>query len=116
VLSQAGVEPLIVDDGAKALAAWRDEPWDAVLMDIHMPVMDGLTALKEIRRLEAEEGRPRTPVIALTANAMRHQIELLLEAGMDDHVSKPIDVAKLLGALDRAVSGRSQASRLQEVD
>ena len=116
VLSQAGIEPLIVDNGAKALAAWRDERWDVVLMDIHMPVMDGLTALKEIRRLEAEEGRPRTPVIALTANAMRHQIELLIEAGMDDHVGKPIDVAKLLGAVDRAVSGRSLASRLQEVD
>jgi len=116
VLRQAGVEPVIVDDGAKALAAWRTERWDAVLMDIHMPVMDGLTALKEIRRLEAEEGRPRTPVIALTANAMRHQVELLLEAGMDDHVGKPIDVAKLLTALDKAVSGGSQASRLQEVD
>jgi two-component system, sensor histidine kinase len=116
VLRQAGVEPVIVDDGAKALAAWRAGNWDAVLMDIHMPVMDGLTALKEIRRLEAEEGRPRTPVIALTANAMRHQIELLIEAGMDDHVGKPIDVAQLLGALDRAVSGRSHIPGLQEVD
>jgi signal transduction histidine kinase/AmiR/NasT family two-component response regulator len=116
VLRQAGVEPIIVDDGAKALAAWREGHWDAVLMDIHMPVMDGLTTLKEIRRVEAEEGRPRTPVIALTANAMRHQVELLLEAGMDDHVGKPIDVVKLLTALDRAVSGRDQAPRLQEVD
>ena len=116
VLRQAGVDPVIVDDGVKALAAWRGGSWDAVLMDIHMPVMDGLTALKEIRRLEAEEGRPRTPVIALTANAMRHQVDLLIEAGMDDHVGKPIDVAQLLGALDRAVSGRSQASRPEEVD
>ena len=116
VLRQAGVEPTIVDDGAKALAAWREGRWDAVLMDIHMPVMDGLTALKEIRRLEAEDGRPRTPVIALTANAMRHQVELLVEAGMDDHVGKPIDVTQLLSALDRAVSGGDQASRLQEVD
>ena len=116
VLRQVGIEPVIVDDGAKALAAWRAERWDAVLMDIHMPVMDGLTALKEIRRLEAEEGRPRTAVIALTANAMRHQIEPLIEAGMDDHVGKPIDVAQLLGALDRAVSGQSQAPGLQKVD
>jgi len=116
VLRQAGLDPIIVDDGEKALAAWREGSWDAVLMDIHMPVMDGLTALKEIRRLEAEEGRARTPVIALTANAMRHQIDLLIEAGMDDHVGKPIDIAQLLGALDRAVSGRGQAPRLQEVD
>jgi signal transduction histidine kinase/ActR/RegA family two-component response regulator len=103
VLRQVGVEPVMVDDGAKALEAWRDGQWDVVLMDIHMPVMDGLTALKEIRRLEAEGGLRRTPVIALTANAMRHQIDHLLEAGMDDHVAKPIDVADLLRALDRAV-------------
>jgi signal transduction histidine kinase/CheY-like chemotaxis protein len=117
VLRQAGIEPTIVDDGAKALDAWRDDAWDAVLMDIHMPIMDGLTAVKEMRRLEIEEGRRRTPVIALTANAMRHQVEQLLEAGMDDHVAKPIEVAQLLGALDRATSGRGQsASRLQEAD
>ncbi|USQ93746.1 ATP-binding protein [Caulobacter sp. RL271] len=102
VLRQAGVEPVIVDDGAKALEAWRAGRWDVVLMDIHMPVMDGLTALKQIRRLEVAEGRARTPVIALTANAMRHQIDHLLAAGMDDHVGKPLDVAQLLGALDRA--------------
>lgn len=114
VLRQAGVEPTIVDNGAKALAAWSEGHWDAVLMDIHMPVMDGLAALKEIRRLEAEQDRPRTPVIALTANAMRHQVDLLLEAGMDDHVAKPIDIGQLLGALDRAVSGSDQASSVQE--
>ena len=114
VLRQAGVEPIIVDNGAKALAAWSEGDWDAVLMDIHMPVMDGLAALKEIRRLEVERGRPRTPVIALTANAMRHQVDLLLDAGMDDHVGKPIDVGQLLTALDRAVSGAVQASPLQE--
>jgi signal transduction histidine kinase/CheY-like chemotaxis protein len=120
VLRQFGVEPVIVDNGAKALDAWRSGQWDALLMDIHMPVMDGLTALKEIRRIEATEGRPRTPVIALTANAMRHQVEHLLEAGMDDHVGKPIDVADLLRALNRAVRRESlaerQAPRLQEVE
>jgi CheY-like chemotaxis protein len=114
VLRQAGVEPVIVDDGAKALEAWRAGRWDVVLMDIHMPVMDGLTALKQIRRLEAVEGRPRTPVIALTASAMRHQIDHLLAAGMDDHVGKPLDVAELLGALDRATRLADRAPRLQE--
>jgi CheY-like chemotaxis protein len=85
-----------------------------VLMDIHMPVMDGLTALKQIRRLEVAEGRARTPVIALTANAMRHQIDHLLAAGMDDHVGKPLDVAQLLGALDRATRLGDRVPSLQE--
>ncbi|WP_297512931.1 ATP-binding protein [uncultured Caulobacter sp.] len=109
VLQQAGVEPTIVDDGAQAVEAWRRGDWDVVLMDIHMPVMDGLAALKEIRRLEAEEQRPRTTVIALTANAMRHQVEALLAAGMDGHVGKPIDVAELLQALERATRRETSA-------
>jgi signal transduction histidine kinase/CheY-like chemotaxis protein len=95
------IELVLVDDGAKAVDAWRTQAWDAILMDIHMPVMDGLAALGEIRRLEAEQGRSRTPVIALTANAMSHQVADLLAAGMDDHVAKPIDVGQLLMALDR---------------
>jgi signal transduction histidine kinase/ActR/RegA family two-component response regulator len=105
MLQQAGIEPVVVDDGAQAVQAWRAREWDAILMDIHMPVMDGLTALAEIRRLEAEAGRGHTPIIALTANAMSHQVADLLAAGMDDHVSKPISVAQLFEALDRATSG-----------
>ncbi|PTS88364.1 hybrid sensor histidine kinase/response regulator [Pseudomonas sp. HMWF010] len=101
IFEVSGVDLLVVDDGAKAVEAWRAQPWDAILMDIHMPVMDGLAALAEIRRSEAELGRPRTPVIALTANAMSHQVADLLAAGMDDHVAKPIDVGQLLMALDK---------------
>ena len=104
MLQQAGIEPVVVDDGAQAVEAWRAREWDAILMDIHMPVMDGLAALAEIRRLETEAGRGRTPIIALTANAMSHQVAELLAAGMDDHVSKPIAVAQLFEALDRATS------------
>jgi len=105
MLQQAGIVPVVVDDGAQAVEAWRAREWDAILMDIHMPVMDGLAALAEIRRLEAEAGRGRTPIIALTANAMSHQVAELLAAGMDDHVSKPIAVTQLFEALDRATSG-----------
>jgi signal transduction histidine kinase/ActR/RegA family two-component response regulator len=107
MLQQAGIEPVVVDDGAQAVQAWRAREWDAILMDIHMPVMDGLAALAEIRRLESEAGRGRTPIIALTANAMSHQVAELLAAGMDDHVSKPIAVAQLFEALDRATGGPS---------
>jgi len=103
MLQQAGIDPVIVEDGAKAVQAWSDQAWDVILMDIHMPVMDGLKALAEIRRRESEGGLARTPIIALTANAMSHQVEDLMAAGMDDHVSKPIDVRRLFDALDRAL-------------
>ena len=104
MLQQAGIDPVIVENGAKAVQAWRDQAWDVSLMDIHMPVMDGIKALTEIRRREIEGGLARTPIIALTANTMSHQVADLLAAGMDDHVSKPIDVRRLLDALDRAVA------------
>ncbi|MFN3520727.1 MAG: ATP-binding protein [Phenylobacterium sp.] len=100
LLKQAGVEPVTVGDGAKAVEAWLAADWDVILMDVQMPVMDGLSAVREIRAREAASGRRRTPVIALTANAMTHQIAELRSAGMDAHVSKPIDVAALFAALE----------------
>ncbi len=104
VLAQAGITPTLVSDGAQAVEVWRDRQWDVVLMDVHMPVMDGVAAVKEIRRCEAAEGLPRTRIIALTANAMSHQVQALLADGFDDHVAKPIDVAALFAALERAVA------------
>jgi CheY-like chemotaxis protein len=68
-------------------------------MDIQMPVMDGLTATAQIRAKELAAGRGRTPIVALTANAMSHQIERYVAAGMDGHVAKPIQAAELFAAL-----------------
>jgi signal transduction histidine kinase/ActR/RegA family two-component response regulator len=104
ILEQAEIEPELVANGAQAVDAWQGGDWDLVLMDVHMPVMDGIAATQEIRRREAAEGRARTPIIALTANAMSHQVRTLLAAGFDDHVAKPIDVAVLFSALDRALA------------
>lgn len=100
LLGQIGVTPSMVGDGAAAVAAWEAQTWDVILMDIHMPVLDGVEAVKQIRAAEARTGRPRTPVIALTANAMTHQVEALLAAGMDRHVAKPIDAAVLFNAIE----------------
>ena len=108
ILAQAGIDPTIVENGALAVEAWSVGHWDLILMDIHMPVMDGVEALKEIRRREALSGRSRTPIIALTANAMSHQVKGLLADGMDGHVSKPIEVAVLFGAIERALSAGEQ--------
>ena len=105
LLAQIGVTPTIVEDGAQAVAAWEGASWDLILMDVQMPVMDGVSAVREIRARERASGRPRTPVIALTANAMVHQVTDLKAAGMDDHVSKPIKVARLFEAIAMAVRG-----------
>jgi CheY-like chemotaxis protein len=103
LLGGVGIEPVLVSNGQEALDAWRAELWDIVLMDIQMPVMDGLTAVNRMRAAERREGRPRTPVIAVTANAMTHQKAEYLAADMDAVVTKPIDLACLLQAMDAAL-------------
>ncbi len=103
LLEQVGLEAVTVENGALALTAWESEPWDLILMDVQMPVMDGPDAARAIRTTEAREGRARTPILALTANAMAHQIESYLAAGMDGHVAKPIEAQALFDAIARAV-------------
>ena len=106
LLEQVGVEPVIVGNGREAVEAWAREPWDLILMDVQMPEMDGPTATGVIRARERAEGRTRTPIVALTANAMAHQVAEYLQSGMDDFVAKPIEAARLYAviqdALDRA--------------
>lgn len=82
------------ENGREALAAWREEPFDLVLMDIQMPEMDGIQATAEIRKAEAGTGR-HTPIIALTAYAMNGDRDRFLEAGMDGYLAKPITVVQL---------------------
>lgn len=105
LLSQAGLEPTVVENGAEAIAAWKTGAWDLILMDIQMPVMDGVTAAREIRACEAAGGRQKTPIIAVTANAMSHQVTDYLAAGMDMVVPKPLEAAKLFEAIERALDG-----------
>jgi signal transduction histidine kinase/ActR/RegA family two-component response regulator len=99
LLGSIGVEPNVVEDGEQAVEAWASGAFDLILMDIQMPRMDGLTATRTIRSREAELGRPRTPIIALTANAMPHQVEEYVAAGMDGFVPKPIDLRTLYEAI-----------------
>jgi len=103
LLGQVGVEPLIVETGLQAVEAWARESWDVILMDVQMPEMDGPTATGVIRAREIAEGRPRTPIIALTANAMSHQVAEYRACGMDGFVAKPIEAARLFAALQQAL-------------
>ena len=86
------------------MQGWEREPWDLMLMDVQMPEMDGPTAARAIRAREAETGRRRTPIIALTANVMSDQVAAYLAAGMDGFVAKPI-------CRSRACSRRSGRTR-----
>jgi CheY-like chemotaxis protein len=88
-------------DGQAGLEAFAAGVFDLVLMDLHMPVMDGLAATRAIRAWEGEQGRPATPVVALTASAMPEDIRQARDAGCDAHLAKPLRKAALLAALDR---------------
>ena len=100
-----------VVNGAMAVDAVRTAPaFDVILMDMQMPVMDGMTATEEIRRLEAEAGRTPVPIVAITANAMKADKDRCLAAGMDDFLAKPVRREQLRAALARAVGGRATAA------
>jgi CheY-like chemotaxis protein len=98
-LHHAGIDPTVVDNGALAVQSWVARDWDLILMDIQMPVLDGLEATRRIREHERETGRARTPIIALTANAMNHQIAEYRQVGMDGHIAKPIEARALFEVL-----------------
>jgi signal transduction histidine kinase/FixJ family two-component response regulator len=104
VMESLGIDIDIVADGQRAVEAWRVGGYDLILMDIQMPVMDGIDAARQIRSLEVAEKRKRTPIVALTANALTHQVEEYMAVGMDGHVAKPIEIAKLYEAISAALT------------
>ena len=110
IMATFGLAIDVVADGGLAVEAWNAGQYDLILMDIQMPVMDGIAATRAIRAMERSSGRARTPIIALSANAMTHQVKEYLDAGMDMHVAKPIQLAKLQHALEAAMDGESQAT------
>jgi PAS domain S-box-containing protein len=106
MLAPLAVELRMVGDGAQAVEAFQVEAFDVVLMDIQMPRLNGVEATRQIRAWEFEQGRVATPIIALSANVMAHQVEAYHEAGMDEVVEKPIDLARLYGVLEAVADQR----------
>lgn len=100
-LKNMGLTVELVEDGLQAVASFRASPPDLVLLDCQMPVMDGFEAARRIREHEGEQGLPRTPVVALTANALQGDREHSLAAGMDDHLAKPFKDEDLRAVLRR---------------
>jgi PAS domain S-box-containing protein len=100
LLEKRGHRVAVVGDGRRALAALEAERFDAALLDLQMPELDGLETAAQVRRREGEAGRPRLPLIALTAAAMKGDRERCLAAGMDGYVAKPIRAGELFAALE----------------
>jgi PAS domain S-box-containing protein len=103
ILASQEAEVVTVEDGVEAIAAFAAGVFDVVLMDMQMPRMDGLTATRAIRALEAERGVSPTPIVMLSANAMAEHQNEALAAGADLHVAKPITAANLLTGIQTAV-------------
>lgn len=95
LLKNLGIEPVVVGNGAEAVEARKKGDYDMILMDVQMPVMGGIDATREILSYEEENALPHIPIIALTANALQGDREKYLKAGMDEYLSKPVDVARL---------------------
>ncbi|MFI4975486.1 MAG: response regulator [Caulobacterales bacterium] len=113
ILETVGVDLMTVEDGAQAVAEFSRDRFDLILMDMQMPVMDGLTAIRRIREVEAQEGRVRTPILMLSANAMSEHVAAAHAAGADGHVAKPITPPSLIAAIEQALAdgGSAQAER-----
>jgi PAS domain S-box-containing protein len=101
ILEKAGYSVTVAANGREAVEKVRSSHYDLVLMDIQMPELDGYSAAREIRALEAAEKSERVPIVALTANAMSGDLEKSLAAGMDAHLTKPINRKKLLDAVEK---------------
>jgi len=104
LMAPLDAELTVVGNGREAVEAFAERAFDVVLMDIQMPEMNGLNATRAIRDFEAALDRPRTPILALTANVMSNQVEAYLAAGMDDYVAKPLEAAALFAALEAVVA------------
>ena len=112
LLEKMGHIPILAYNGQEAVEAYESRPFDVVLMDVQMPVMDGLAATQAIRQSEARNpGRRRLPIMALTAYAMRGDRERCLAAGMDEYLTKPVKPEELAAALNRLVRPATKPTR-----
>jgi two-component system, sensor histidine kinase and response regulator len=99
ILRRYGCTVDVAENGEEALACFRKNKYGAIFMDVHMPVMDGFEATRNIRQIETRRLQPRTPIIAMTALAMEGDRERCQEAGMDDYIPKPIKSKAILNML-----------------
>jgi CheY-like chemotaxis protein/signal transduction histidine kinase len=111
MLGKLDVEPDLVSNGRDALRALQRQSYDLVLMDCEMPVLDGFAATAQLRAWEAAQKRPRTPVVALTAHILGEHRERALQAGMDGHMAKPVELSQLREVVEHWVAVKEQRQR-----
>ncbi len=118
MMGQLGITSVLMADGPSALEAYERESFDAVILDISMPEMDGIAVLRELRAREAakimrgsKKREQRLPIVAFTANAMSHQVEAYLQAGFDDCLTKPLQLERLRSALGELLPERAIKSQ-----
>ncbi|OYU75355.1 MAG: hypothetical protein CFE32_14610 [Alphaproteobacteria bacterium PA3] len=104
ILEPLGIDLTMCDDGLAALKAYQANHFDVILMDMQMPVMDGLSATKAIRDYELAQNRAPTPIVMVTANAMRQHRDQAIEAGANSHLAKPFTPATLMSAIEAALA------------
>jgi CheY-like chemotaxis protein len=109
LIERAGHQVTLAQNGEEGLRAVMQQAFDLVFMDMQMPVMDGLEATRSIRAFEIAQGRPRLPVVAMTANAMDSDRQACADAGMDDFLSKPFKADSLRQILDHHLAQLKQA-------
>ena len=103
MLTPLGIDLRLAIDGVEAVELFREGGFDLVLMDAQMPGMDGIQAAGAMRALERAEGRRPTPILALSANVMRHHVDAYMAAGMSGFIAKPVSMTTLVGALQNAL-------------
>ncbi len=110
ILLRYGLEVELANNGLEAFEKIKDCHYDLIFMDIQMPVMDGVEATHEILNYEKEENRPHTPIVALTANALKGDRERFIQEGLDEYIAKPIENNELLFILKKFLNQRQEST------
>jgi len=108
ILKGFGLSVGVANDGLEALEKFKEDNFDIVFMDIQMPIMDGIEATKEIKKYEEENNKKHTPIVALTANALKGDRERLIKEGLDEYISKPIEMPELIYILHKFLSDKAK--------
>jgi CheY-like chemotaxis protein len=103
LLEAAGLEAELVPNGQDAVQAASEKLFELILMDINMPVLDGLAAIRSIREDEKRRGRQRTPIYVVSSQCEAGDIRQSLEAGADGHLGKPLEVSRFMGLVGSAL-------------
>ncbi|XOB62994.1 ATP-binding protein [Campylobacterota bacterium DY0563] len=116
ILNSLNIDFELQNDGLKTFEVFKENKYDLILMDINMPVMDGIESFKAIRKYEQENNLIETPVIALTANAIKGDKEKFLSLGMNGYLSKPVNTEQLIELFNKFLKNSIEVKKLEEVD